>query len=72
MSLSEREYLLELWRRNICPNCGKNIPEGTRVDRGNKADGGFCSLDCFAKYRKIELPERAKRVAALAARQRDL
>jgi len=68
---SERDYLLELWDKNICPHCGKQIPERSRVGSGKKAEGGFCSLECYAKYYEVELIERAKRVAALAARHRD-
>ena len=71
MARSERDYLLELWDKNMCPNCGKRIPEGTRVGSGKKADGGFCSLDCYASYYKSELHERAKKVAELAARHRN-
>ncbi len=67
---SEREYLLELWSKNICPNCGKAIPEGSRVGAGDKGKGGFCSLGCYTDYYKTELIERAKRVAALAERHR--
>ena len=68
MARSEEDYLLELWDKNICPNCGKDIPERTRVGSGRKADGGFCSLDCYAKYHETELSERARKVAALAGR----
>ena len=28
MGDSEQSYLLDLWDKNICPNCGKTIPEG--------------------------------------------
>jgi hypothetical protein len=71
MAESEEEYLLELWDKNICPNCGKQIPEGTRVGLGEKRKGGFCSLDGVSKYHKAELIERAKKIAALAARHRN-
>jgi len=60
--MSEKETLLELWDRNLCPYCGKTIPEGARVGTGRKADGGFCSLDCYARYYECELSERAKRI----------
>ncbi len=70
MANSERDYLLELWDKNICPNCGKIIPERTRVGGGKKSEGGFCSLDCYAQYWKLELVERAKKVAALVERHR--
>lgn len=59
MDRSEEEYLLELWERNICPFCGKLIPEGTRVGRAEKRHGGFCSLDCLARYYEREFAERA-------------
>jgi hypothetical protein len=68
MAKAEQEYLLELRGRNICPNCGKNIPEGTCVAYGA---GGFCSLDCVAEYNKQELLERAKRVSEIAERHRN-
>ena len=70
MAESEQDYLLELWAKNICPNCGKDIPEGKRVGSGKKADGGFCSLTCYAEYYRAEIVERAKRVAAIAERHR--
>lgn len=60
MAESERNYLLELWDKNICPNCGKKIPEGKRVGSGKKGEGGFCSLDCFGEYRGSDLIERHK------------
>jgi hypothetical protein len=39
MAESIEASLLELWDRNICPNCGKTIPQGTRegVDARAKA-----------------------------------
>ncbi len=67
MGSSEAENLLKLWDKNICPFCGKFIPEGTRVGSGKKSEGGFCSLGCYADYHKTDLLERAKKVAALAA-----
>ncbi len=71
MSESEHGYLLELWDKNICPNCGKNIPEGRRVGSGKKGEGGFCSLDCYAEYYNTDLIERHKRIVALAQRHRN-
>jgi hypothetical protein len=50
MAESEQSYLLELWSKNVCPNCGKKIPEGTRVGSGKKSEGGFCTLDCYGEY----------------------
>ena len=63
MATSEEAYLLELWDQNICPNCGKTIPQGTRVGSGRKSEGGFCSLECYASFYQLELAERARRVA---------
>ena len=60
MAQSEESYLRELWDRNICPYCGKKIEEGTRVGSGKKSEGGFCSLECFAQYYKLELSEKAR------------
>ena len=71
MGESEATRLLLLWEESICPYCGKVIPEGTRVGSGRKSAGGFCSLDCYAEYYKLELIERAKRVAAIAERNRN-
>jgi len=70
MARSEEDYLRELWDKNICPNCGKDIPEGKRVGSGKKSEGGFCSLDCYASYYKGALIERAKKAAAFAERHR--
>jgi hypothetical protein len=66
MAVSESEYLLDLWEKNICPRCGNLIPEATRVGSGRKSDGGFCSLDCYALYYQMELQERARNLAKLA------
>lgn len=63
MAESIEAYLLELWDQNICPNCGKAIPQGTRVGSGRKSEGGFCSLDCYTVFYQLELTERAGRVA---------
>ena len=63
MGTTEDAYLLELWEQNICPNCGKNIPDGTRVGSGRKSEGGFCSLDCYADFYQLELSVRAQRIA---------
>ena len=70
MARSEKDYLLELWDKNICPNCGKQIPERTRVGSGKKSEGGFCSLECYTRYYEREIRERAKSLAALASRHR--
>jgi hypothetical protein len=64
--MSESRYLLELWSLNSCPFCGKSIPDGTRVGSGRKSEGGFCSLDCYAKYYALEIVERAQRVSEFA------
>jgi hypothetical protein len=66
--VSETQYLLELWSRNVCPWCGKNIPEGTRVGSGRKSEGGFCSLPCYADYYALELADRAKKALETATR----
>jgi hypothetical protein len=62
MARSESEYLLDLWDRNICPYCGQAITEGTRIGTGRKADGGFCSLQCYTRYYELDLRERARRL----------
>jgi len=68
MAQSEPEYLRELARKNICPNCGKQIPEGKRHPYGA---GVFCSLDCVAEFNATELVERAKKINALVERHRN-
>jgi hypothetical protein len=69
MGIPEETYLLELWDQNVCPNCGKMIPEGTRVGSGRKSEGGFCSLDCYANFYQLELSARAQRLAERVRRQ---
>lgn len=54
--------LLSLWDLNICPQCGKIIPEGDRIGSGRRAEGGFCSLDCYTRFYQTEIIERAKKV----------
>lgn len=51
--------LLRLWDEKVCPNCGMRIADGKRVGTGRKADGGFCSLDCYASYYSSVLVNRA-------------
>jgi len=70
MDIQESQYLLDLWSKNICPWCGKKIPEGKRVGSGRKSQGGFCSLVCYGDYYALELQERAKKVAEIAKRHR--
>jgi len=62
MARSEKEYLLDLWNRNICPYCQKSIPEGTRVGTGKKANGGFCSLACYTRYYEADIKERLRKL----------
>ncbi len=66
MSDSAEAYLLELWEKNICPNCTLHIPSGQRVGSGQKSKGGFCSLDCYASFYEQELTERARRISEAA------
>jgi hypothetical protein len=61
------KYLSELWQEHSRGHARRQRKEG-----GRRRTEDFCTLDYFAEYRKIELLERAKRLAALAARQRDL
>jgi len=70
VATSEKNYLLELWDRNICPNCGADIPERTRVGSGNKAEGGFCVPIAVPSMIK-QARWRAERVAALAGQHRN-
>ena len=61
----DSDELTRLSRLGICPNCAKQIPEGTAVVRGG---GSFCSLDCIASYFAAEFKERARRLD-IASRQ---
>jgi hypothetical protein len=67
--VSEPQYLLNLWSLNVCPYCGKGIPEGTRVGSGRKNEGGFCSLTCYADYYALELAERAQRALSASKKR---
>src|SRR5216684_5078184 len=69
LSESVQASLLELWDQNICPNCGKTIPQGTRVGSGRKSEGGFCSLDCYTGFYQLQLTERARRLTARTKRK---
>jgi hypothetical protein len=60
MAESEAKYLNRCWETNTCPNCKMSFPERQRVGTGRKRDGGFCSLDCLAAYRKLELEAKLK------------
>lgn len=60
--LKKEEMLSLLWENNICPCCGKEIAKNGRIGDGRKSRGGFCSLNCYAEYYKLELLEKAKRL----------
>lgn len=66
--MSESDDLRELREKNVCPNCGKPIPEGGRQVYGK---GVFCSLGCVAEYKGAELVERHKKRLAAAERHRN-
>ena len=69
MAESIEAFLLELWDQNICPNCGKTIPQGARVGSGRKSEGGFCSLDCYTIFYQLELAEHARRLTERTKRK---
>jgi hypothetical protein len=71
MARSEEEYLLELASKNVCPHCGKPIPEGKRIGAGANRKGVFCSLDCYANYYALELAERARKLNLLKRQRGD-
>src|SRR5258706_2247631 len=54
----EAEYLLKLWQLNVCPNCGQIITDGRRLGTGRRKDGGFCSLECYTNYYRLELQQQ--------------
>lgn len=60
MAISETAYLKTMWERNMCPYCRGVIREGKRIGSGRKTDGGFCSLDCFAKCHVLKFAEKAR------------
>ena len=37
---------------SICPECGQDVIGG--FGTGRLADGKFCSISCFANFRKVE------------------
>ncbi len=55
-----RELLAESFKTRICPECHQMIPEGEGVGTGQISDGWFCSLSCFAIFRRdlLEQPRR--------------
>ena len=61
MANSEEACLLDCWKRVVCPYCRKPFLETARVGSGEKKKGGFCSLDCYAKYYELEIRERLRR-----------
>jgi hypothetical protein len=67
----DKEYLLELWDANICPNCGVAIPDQARVGSGKKSEGGFCSLSCYGDYYKATLVDRHQKTLAIVERHRN-
>ena len=61
MAVNEEAYLLDCWKRVVCPYCRRTFPEAPRVGSGQKKKGGFCGLDCYTKYYELELRERFRR-----------
>ena len=59
MAITEAAYLKTMWDRNECPNCHRVFPVAERVGTGRKAEGGYCSLDCYARYNALEFAEKA-------------
>lgn len=69
MAESERSYLLDLWEKNVCPGCKREIPQGARVGSGKKSEGGFCSLNCYIEYHKFGLVAGVGKAASFARNQ---
>lgn len=61
MAIDEEAYLLDCWKRVVCPHCRKPFLETARVGSGLKKKGGCCSLDCYTKYCEIDIRERLRR-----------
>ena len=68
MDTSEPDAMRSLAAQNVCPNCGKTIPQGKRHVYG---DGVFCSLDCVAVYNAVGLVERHKRLLEATKRHQN-
>jgi hypothetical protein len=68
IAISEAEYLRTMWKRKECPQCHSAIPDRERVGTGQKADGGFCGLNCYTSYYTLELAEKARLFAREAHR----
>jgi len=60
MAILEAEYLKKMWEGNMRPYCRGAVAKEKRVGSGQKPDGGFCSLQCYAGYHALELAERAR------------
>jgi hypothetical protein len=60
--LSERMYLARAWEDGVCPRCGKKVTAKDRVGSGRRADGGFCSLQCYAEYYQAEIRSKYRRI----------
>ena len=58
---TEESYLLDCSEQVVCPYCHKEFPETARVGSGQKRMGGFCSLDCYARYYELDIRDRLKR-----------
>ena len=61
MAVNEEAYLLDCWKRVVCPYCRKPFLETACVGSGEKKKGGFCSLDCYTKYYEFDIRERLRR-----------
>ena len=68
MSDQGQDDLRELSSKNICPNCGEQIPAGKRQLYGGSA---FCGLNCVAEYSAADLVEKHKKRLAAAERHRN-
>lgn len=60
--MTRAERIKRSWDEGLCANCGKPIPEGARVGSGRRADGSFCSLDCYAQFHGEALLQKARKI----------
>lgn len=59
----EESFLRQCWDSGLCPCCKRSFPASQRIGSGKRAEGGFCSLNCYAEYYKDELATRLRRFA---------
>jgi len=70
LAITEERYSLDCWDKGLCPYCGKLFPETRRVGSGQKKKAGFCSLEGYAEYYKLDIRERLRRFVGSGATEK--